>query len=188
MPAGGQGRAGAAEGAVAQAASTIDENARCNERPHSQQHAAMACCPNRSHPDLGRAGLIGKRQKERRAKNARRTSRFIAQWPPLLRDFTKEIARLIKTKPPAAGFTSSRGCVADAFFGASPVVASALGIHSGATPCGPLQPNTPFSTGPPKGDISIWQKRGHFYLALTSGLSGRVHDTQVVNWSKVRAK
>ena len=129
--------------------------------------AAVASCRDRPYPDLGRPRLIGKRQEERRAKSARRTSRFIAQWPPLLRDFTKERGWFVKTKPSAAGFTSSRGSVADAFFGASPVVASALGIRSGATPRGRAQPNMPSPPGTSKEDISIWHRRGHFYLALT---------------------
>ena len=50
-----------------------------------------------------------------------------------------------------------------------PRVASALGIRSGATPRGPRQPNTSSSADPQKGDISIWQRTGHCYLALTCG-------------------
>ena len=75
-------------------------------------------------------------------KTARQSSRSLAQGPPLLTDFTKEMPLFFALKsktlrgrraPPAA-----EGCIADAFFGASPVVASALGIRSGATPCGCL--------------------------------------------------
>ena len=67
------------------------------------------------------------------------------------------------------GFAADRGgSVTDAFFGASPVVASALGIRSGATPGGRIHPNIRPSTLPCKEDISTWQTTGHFYLALTA--------------------
>jgi hypothetical protein len=66
-----------------------------------------------------------------------------------------------KRKP--SGITG--GFSAD-FFGASSV-ASALGFRSGATPHECLQPNIHSSALPHKEDISIWQKSGHFYLALT---------------------
>ena len=62
-----------------------------------------------------------------------------------------------------------RGSDADAFFGASPVVASALGIRSGATPGGRIHPNICLPTLLCKADISTWQTTGHFYLALTVG-------------------
>jgi hypothetical protein len=42
-----------------------------------------------------------------------------------------------------------------------------LGIRLGATPRGHDQPNMPSSAALPKGDILIWQNRGHFHLALT---------------------
>jgi hypothetical protein len=73
---------------------------------------------------------------ERRANRARRSSRWILPRPPLLRDSTKE--REIgkpKTKPSAGDcLAASGGLVADAFFGASPVVASALGVHARRDP------------------------------------------------------
>ena len=47
-------------------------------------------------------------------------------------------------------------------------VASALGFRSGATPFGHDHPNTTFQQPSSKPDISIWQRRGHFYLALTA--------------------
>jgi hypothetical protein len=46
-------------------------------------------------------------------------------------------------------------------------VASALGFRSGATPFGHDHTNTTFQHPSSKQDISIWQRRGHFYLALT---------------------
>jgi len=48
-----------------------------------------------------------------------------------------------KAEPPEVGCAADpRGLVADAFFGASPVVASALGIRLGATPRGHRHSNT----------------------------------------------
>ena len=55
----------------------------------------------------------------------------------------------------------------DAFFGASPVVASALGIRSGATPRGPIHITTPLRNDTLKPDISTLPELGHFYFALT---------------------
>ena len=46
-------------------------------------------------------------------------------------------------------------------------VASALGFRSGATPFGHDHTNTTPRQSSSKADISIWQKSGHFYLALT---------------------
>ena len=66
------------------------------------------------------------------------------------------------------GFAADRGgSVADAFFGASPVVASALGIRSGATPRGPIHVTTPLRNDTLKPDISTLPELGHFYFALT---------------------
>ena len=54
--------------------------------------------------------------------------------PPLLRDSTKKsIVFFLKPKPSEGDLVATRGSVADAYFGASPVVASALGIRLGAT-------------------------------------------------------
>jgi hypothetical protein len=73
----------------------------------------------------------------------------------------------LKPKPSDNGFAATRGLAADAFFGASPVVASALGIRLGATPRGPIHSNIHPLALRHKEDISTWQKSGHFYLALT---------------------
>ena len=109
------------------------------------------------------------RQMERRAKPARRPFAFDSPRPPLLRDSTKE--REVgkpKTKPPEGHrLARLRGLVADAFFGASPVVASALGIRSGATPRGLTHTTTPVPAHPSKQDISTLLGIGHFYFALT---------------------
>ncbi len=61
-----------------------------------------------------------------------------------------------------------RGSFADAFFGASPVVASALGIRSGATPRGQIHSKPTPSALRRKEDISTLLGIGHFYFALTA--------------------
>ena len=107
------------------------------------------------------------RQMERRAKPARRSLAFHSSRPPLLRGSTKE-SMLLKPKPRDGDFVAAiTGSVADAFFGASPVVASALGIRSGATPRGPHQPTTASPSRLSKQDISTLLGVGHFYFALT---------------------
>ena len=63
--------------------------------------------------------------------------------------------------------TPLRGFCADAFFGASPVVASALGIRLGATPRGRFDSNTHFRAARRKVTFLLCRKRGHFYFALT---------------------
>src|SRR5487761_197649 len=86
-----------------------------------------------------------KTHKERRAKPARRSFAFNRPRPPLLGDFTKE-SRRGKTKNKTLCRRlrhRSEGLLADAFFGASPVVASALGIRLGATPRGRFDSNAP---------------------------------------------
>ena len=110
-----------------------------------------------------------KSKKERRAKPARRSLAFYSPRPLLLRDFTKESMILfLKPKPSDGDFIGlTRGSVADAFFGASPVVASALGIRLGATPRGRLHCKPSPSTLRRKEDISTLLGIGHFYFALT---------------------
>ena len=71
---------------------------------------------------------------------ARRASRSLCPKPPLLRNFTKERGRSkskarAKSKPSDDdSVATTRGLLADAFFGASPVVASALGSRPGRDP------------------------------------------------------
>jgi hypothetical protein len=48
-----------------------------------------------------------------------------------------------------------------------------LGIRSGATPRGRLQPSTPLPADPSKQDISTLLGIGHFYFALTRADSGK---------------
>ena len=71
-----------------------------------------------------------KKQKERRAKPARRSFAFHSPRPQLLKGPTKE-SMSSKPKPSDGDFVAAiRGSVADAFFGASPVVASALDVRA----------------------------------------------------------
>jgi hypothetical protein len=73
-----------------------------------------------------------------------------------------------KAEPSGDGCAADRGGFAtDAFFGASPVVASALGIRSGATPCGPDQTNMPSKIKRTKPELLTLQKTGSFHFALT---------------------
>jgi len=109
------------------------------------------------------------RQKERRAKAARRAFARYGPRPQLLRDFTKETGEIKNKTLWGDLLAAPRGSMTDAFFGASPVVASALGIRSGATPRGRLQPSTPLPADPSKQDISTLLGIGHFYFALTGG-------------------
>jgi hypothetical protein len=109
-----------------------------------------------------------KKQKERRAKPARRSFAFHSPRPQLLKGPTKE-SMSSKPKPSDGDFVVAiGGSVADAFFGASPVVASALGIRSGATPRGRHQRIMASRGFPSKQDISTLLGIGHFYFALTA--------------------
>ena len=109
-----------------------------------------------------------KKQKERRAKPARRSFAFQSPRPQLLKGLTKE-SMSSKPKPSDGDFVAAiRGSVADAFFGASPVVASASGIRSGATPRGRIHSKPHPSALPRKEDISTLLGIGHFYFALTA--------------------
>src|ERR1035437_3086350 len=107
------------------------------------------------------------RQMDRPAKPARRSLAFNSPRPPLLKGSTKE-SITSKPKPSDGDFVAAiGGSVADAFFGASPVVASALGIRSGATPHGRHQRTMDLPDLPSKQDISTLLGIGHFYFALT---------------------
>ena len=66
--------------------------------------------------------------------------------------------------------TPLRGFWADAFFGASPVVASALGIRLGATLADDSTLTRAFVRSGEKGTFLLCWKRGHFYFALTGRL------------------
>jgi hypothetical protein len=84
---------------------------------------------------------------------------FIYPRPPL-RGFT--IPDRPKAKPPR----SLEGSALPISNGASPI-ASALGIRLGATPRGPIHPNSQPRRNPAKQDISTLLGLGHFYFALT---------------------
>src|ERR1035437_9523451 len=112
------------------------------------------------------------RQMERRAKPARRSLAFHSPRPPLLKGSTKE-SMTSKPKPSDGDFAAIRGSVADAFFGASPVVASALGIRLGSPPRGRHQRTTDPPGRLSKQDISTLLGIGHFYFALTRQHHGR---------------
>ncbi len=77
----------------------------------------------------------------------------------------------LNSKPSDGDFlAATRGLMTDAFFGASPVVASALGVRSGATPRGQVHITMPLPAGLSKQDISTLLGIGHFYFALTRAL------------------
>lgn len=93
------------------------------------------------------------------------TSHLLFPKPPL-GDFTTVIHRTKPSSPKSGGFIFSDHCGASSF-------ASALGNRSGCDP-GTVNryPNTSSSIRPYQQDISIWQRLGHFYLALTPCLGG----------------
>jgi hypothetical protein len=119
-----------------------------------------------------------KLQKERRAKAARRPSRFLAQGLRSSETSPKKVGVCFgwwKAEPSVTGFAADHGgSAADAFFGASPVVASALGARSGATPRGQIHLTTPLRNQPLIPDISTLPELGHFYFALTVGVLSNV--------------
>lgn len=93
--------------------------------------------------------------------------------PQLLRNFTKESGRskskaTSKSKPSDDNFdAATRGLIADAFFGASPVVASALGTAPGATPPRLVEHTMGGSSSRSKPELSTLLGTGTFYFALT---------------------
>ena len=97
-------------------------------------------------------GTRNKKQKERRAKPARRSFAFYSPRPQRLKGSTKE-STSSKPKPSDGDLVAAiGGSVADAFFGASPVVASALGNRPGRDPEAAVRtyhgvPSRPFETG-----------------------------------------
>jgi hypothetical protein len=121
---------------------------------------------NRPHPHFRQTKL--NHCKERRANTARRSSRF---FYPKTAARKLHQTRLQKNQPPQnrhhwARFDWGVGAVC---FGASPVAAvfgSAPG--SATSPEHRYHLNPTLQTQPLKADISIWQRSGHFYLALTS--------------------
>jgi hypothetical protein len=127
---------------------------------------------DRPHSHLRQAERVNT-EKERRAKSARRSSRFI--YPKTAAREFHQSRSAFKNQNPQNGHLMARfDWGLGAFcFGANPVAAvfgSAPGsatppehrIHSNPTPQFRLL----------KEDISIWKRIGHFYLALTSWSSG----------------
>jgi hypothetical protein len=90
--------------------------------------------------------------------------------PQLLRGFTKEkgTAKSTSKTKPSDDVAATRGSVADAFFGASPVVASALGTAPGATPTRLIDLTTGGSGNDLKPELSTLLGTGSFYFALTT--------------------
>src|SRR5688572_19434964 len=140
-----QGSAAAESGASA--GHQWDRPIRRHARVESRQHRS----DGHSRIDLN---------SERRATPARRSSAFYSP-KPLLRSVHHCDA---PTKNPSRSW----GLAAD--HNGATSLASALGIRSGATPCGHIHPNIHFLSPLPNPDISIWQRTGHFYLALTVAL------------------
>ena len=94
---------------------------------------------------------------------------FYSPRPQLLRGFTKEKGNAKSTSEtkPSDGVAATRGSVADAFFGASPVVASALGTAPSATPARLIEPTMGDSGNDSKPELSTLLGTGTFYFALT---------------------
>src|ERR1700736_3614505 len=108
-----------------------------------------------------------KRQMERRAKPARRSLAFTkpkASAPKLHHPDVAKSKSKSKSKTPKQ--RRLRILELPISNGASPV-ASALGIHSGATLCGLHQPNMASPDRPSKQDISTFLGIGPFYFAAT---------------------
>src|SRR3954452_24963098 len=116
-----------------------------------------------------------RRNKDRRANCARRSSRLLAQKPPLGRLHQNDLR---KAKDP---YSIQAARVSTDHSGASPV-ASALGIRLGATPGGRNDTNTHSENHASKGTFLPCWKRGHFHFALTSPSAGwrppEWHDTR----------
>ena len=72
-----------------------------------------------------------------------------------------------KAKPSGGDFAAARGFLADASFGASPVVASALGATPDATPAWRIEHTTAVANDHPKPELSTLPQTGSFYFALT---------------------
>jgi hypothetical protein len=129
-----------------------------------RRHPGVARRRDRSHPHGRPAGLIRKPHKEGRAKTARPAFAWHRSRPSL-QSFHHPDGPTPKTPE-----RCSRVLALPISNGASSI-ASALSIRLGATPRGPIHPTMPSCALSSKGDLLTWQKRGHFYLALTVLLS-----------------
>ena len=103
--------------------------------------------------------------------NGRPLACYTGRTGPELRAQQTGIAELTNTKP---SDREARGsCRSAACFGADPV-ASARGSEDRRDPAPDSHhPTTASPATRPKPDISTWQRLGHFYLALTTGQSGK---------------
>src|SRR5439155_15678877 len=104
-----------------------------------------------------------RRNKDRRANCARRSSRLLAHKPLLGRLHQNDLR---KAKDP---YSIQAARVSTDHSGASPV-ASALGIRLGATPRGRNYTNMHSQTATPKGDILTLLEKGTFSLCLDSAV------------------
>lgn len=91
--------------------------------------------------------------------------------PQLLTDFTKAKGhgkvKAKSSKPSDSGLlAATRGFPADAFFGASRVVASALGATPGAAPARLAEHTTGACSSRPKPELSAWLATASFLLCL----------------------
>src|SRR6185312_4561227 len=133
------------------------------------RNAGVGCRENRWWSCLGPGRL--KVKKDRRAKTARRTLAF-TKPKASAQKFHRKHSSVPYRKALRAQRAGKPGChgalggLAPTAFGANSV-ASALGFRSGATPFGHVHLNPFPQRSSLKQDISIWQRSGHFYLALT---------------------
>src|SRR5665213_3354872 len=143
----------------------------------------MDAITNRQHPRL--TAEVGRVKSEGRAKAARPSSRFYAQS---LRSEVSPVAVCIHNRKALRAQQAGKPGCHRALEGLVPIasgansVASALGFRSCATPFGHNHSNTTFQQPSSTPDISIWQRRGHFYLALTPRRMGPVLQGCSVFW------
>ena len=129
--------------------------------------AGMEGRPDRSHPHCRQVGGV-RVNKERRAKAARRSSRFIYTKTAAQGLHQSRVAQ--KNQNPQNGHLMARfdwgyGAIC---FGANPVAAVFVSAPGSATPPEHrIHFNPTLQIQPSKADISTWQRIGHFYLALT---------------------
>jgi hypothetical protein len=126
----------------------------------------------RPHAAAASSLIVGRKQKAIRSAGQKQPgdlSRFTAQGLSSSEAPPKKVYLLQQNPLMGDSVADIRGSVTDAFFGASPVVASALGIRSGATPRGRFHHKPLLSPLSRQQDISTLLGIGHFYFALTRG-------------------
>ena len=159
----------AAQARKTQTSSAFSSHACCNRRVVQTPLAAdRSGQQNRSHAHSSKTRLEAE-EKDRRAKAARRSSRF--EYPQTAARRLHQSRSVLKNQNPQNGqlwtrFDWGLGAIC---FGASPLAAvfgSAPGSATSPQHRIHLKPAPQFH--PAKQDISIWHRTGHFYLALTS--------------------